>query len=623
MSEEATIEKKPVDIKHKQQLAIKTMNDFTYSLLYGGSRSGKSFIIMFMMLITANKYKCRQLIVRFHFTDVKKSIIHETLPEVAAMLGITYHLNQQDWFITLPNGAEIWFGGIDEGRGLDRVLGKQYLNIWFNEASDIAYDAYTTVLTRLAERVLRIDRNAKPVYKKKPDGTWLLTEKGGKIRDEVRNHAFIDENPPKKSHWTYKLFFDNIEPESRTLLDNADEYGVMQLNPGDNAENISEGYLKRLEAMPPKQRKRFLLGEFSDDISGALFTEACINRNRRIQHPYLKQVVISIDPATTSKSTSDETGITVEGKDENDRGYLLEDRSGIYKPNEWAEIAVKLFFKWDADFIVAEINQGGEMVKATINNHNRNVPVKTVHATKGKMLRAEPISFLYEEDLISHVGAFPDAEDEMVSFTGAEGEKSPNRLDSIVHGFTFLFPVGKSAEAEYFNRDKVRYFEKINLADGENIGYINISDSDNYSFTMLCLKIKDKKVFQTEVLFNDYMPSGNIKAITDMISRNSLETVFVECSMAYSPFVRELNSLDLTTIRGVKAMPEEENRILIESNFIVEKFLFLKEPESIQYKDFMRQLHSYTSVSEKDERFAPAALAGISKILKKLYQDNL
>jgi len=602
--------------------------------------SGKSFIILLRMLSIASKHPCRQLVVRFHFTDVKKSVVLETLPKIAGMMGISYHLNQQDWFITIQNGtkepSEIWFGGIDEGRGLDRILGKEYLNIWFNEASEITYNAYQTVITRLAQKVLLKDRKTgKQLYKQRQIGTeikdgvevpimqFVYDDNKKKIPRQVTNRVFLDENPPKKSHWTYKLFFDHIEPESRTLLENPEEYGAVQVNPLDNSENIDESYVKRLNAMPPKLRTRFLLGNFADDISGALFTESSINRNRLLQYPTLKQVVISVDPATTSKSTSDETGIAVVGKCERDRGYLINDSSGILKPNEWADIAVKLFYKYDADCIVAEINQGGEMVKAVINNIDPNVPVKTVHATKGKMLRAEPISYLYEEDRISHVGGFTDAENEMTSFTGAEGEKSPNRLDAIVHGFTYLFPIGKSSDTEYFNREKVRFFDKYNMEDSESFGYVRITDADNYSFTMLCLKIKDKNIFVTDVLFNDFLPFDNLESVRNITMKNQLGTIYVECPKTHALFTRSVKNLDICNVRGINLESSEDNKILIESQFIREKFSFMSEPEDAQYKDFMRQLHGYTSVATKDEVFAPSSLAGISGIIKKMYRESL
>lgn len=601
--------------------------------------SGKSFIIMVRMLSIAIKHPCRQLVVRSTLADVKKSIVLETLVEVSGMMGITYNLNSQDWYIKINNGtkepSEIWFAGIDEGRGLDRILGKEYLNIWFNEASQITYKAYLTVLTRLAQKVLLKDRKTgKQLYQQEKIGTEIkdgkevpimrfITKDGKKIPRQVTNRVFIDENPPKKSHWTYKLFFEHIEPESRNLLDNPEEYGAIQVNITDNIDNVNKGIIKMLNAMPPKEKLRFLLGEFADDISGALFTESAINKHRVLQYPTLKQIVVSVDPATTSKSTSDETGITVEGKDELDRGYLLNDSSGIYKPNEWAEIAVKLFYRYDCDCIVAEINQGGEMVKAVIHNIDPNVPVKTVHATKGKMLRAEPISYLYEEGRISHVGGFPDAELEMTSFTGAEGEKSPNRLDSIVHGFTYLFPIGKSSDTEYFNREKVKFFGEYDLSGSENFGYIRITDADNYCFTMLCIKIKDKKLFLTDVIFNDFMPFDNIDQVTKFITTNGLKEVYIECPINYSTFTNQIYELGITDVTGINLDKSEENKILIESSFIKDKFLFSSEPEQAQYKDFIRQVHGYTSIAEKNEIYAPSALAGVSSIVKKVYEEKI
>lgn len=585
------------DRNPKQEPALKLMLNHKFSLLFGGSRSGKSFIIMFLLLFRALKKKSRHAVLRFHFSDVKKSVIKETLPDVADLMGITYKLNQQDWYIILPNGSEIWFGGIDEGRGLDRILGKEYSTIWFNEASEISYDAYTTALTRLAQK------------------------------SGLKNRVFIDENPPKKTHWTYKLFFQKLDPSDKsTLIKNPDDYGYIQMNPGDNLQNISEDYVEMLESLPKDKRKRFLEGEFSDEEKGALFSEANFNKNRLTRHPELKEVVVSIDPATTVSDNSDETGITVEGKGFDNRGYLLEDRSGKYTPREWAEIGVKLFNKYEANMIVAEKNQGGDMVKHTLQTVSPNIPVKLVHASKGKILRAEPISALYDDDKISHVGGFPDAEDEMANYTGKPGEKSPNRLDSIVHGFTYLFPIDVTPESEIFHRDNLHYFKEYDFDKSSDFVYIKISSISNrngfwYNFTALFVSVKDKKAFVRDVIFNEIMPFENIDAVFKKIGLYNVGTIFVECDKSFISFGAELRTKTQKRIWQIKEFSKEDNRVLSEAGFIRDNIIFQKDVESISYKNFMQQLNAYTNLAEENDSYAPSVLASLSYTLKKAYKN--
>lgn len=185
-----------------------------------------------------------------------------------------------------------------------------------------------------------------------------------------------------------------------------------------------------------------LEGEILFDTPGALFSYSNLDQYRVSKAPELKQVVVAIDPAVTANEESNETGIVIAGINEDDHGYLLEDKSGLYSPQEWGEIAVKAYEKYKADYIVAEVNNGGDLVANNIKQVGKalgykHIPVKSVHATKGKWLRAEPVSTLYEQGKISHVGNFPTLEDQITSWM--PGDKlSPDRLDALVWGFYFL-----------------------------------------------------------------------------------------------------------------------------------------------------------------------------------------
>jgi phage terminase large subunit-like protein len=206
------------------------------------------------------------------------------------------------------------------------------------------------------------------------------------------------------------------------------------MNPDDNIENISEEYIKELSNLPRRKKKRFLDGEFADDSEGALWDDDMINRNRVKEPPPMKRIVIAVDPAVTSRDDSDETGIIVCGASFNNHFYILEDQTGTYTPTEWAEKVVFLFKKWQADRVVAEVNNGGDLVETVLRTIDKTIPYHGVHATRDKLTRAEPVSALWEQNLAHHVGEFTELELEMTSWEAKKGEKSPNRIDATVWG---------------------------------------------------------------------------------------------------------------------------------------------------------------------------------------------
>jgi phage terminase large subunit-like protein len=158
--------------------------------------------------------------------------------------------------------------------------------------------------------------------------------------------------------------------------------------------------------------------------------------------PAMGRTVVGIDPAVSNEIDSDEHGIVVAGMGEDRRGYILEDASLKGAPRQWAERAVSMFDKWEADAIVIERNQGGDMCREVLRTVRPQVPVIEVTSTKGKHLRAEPIASLYALGKVSHVGTFPKLEDQMCLFTAAgyDGNGSPDHVDAAVHALTELFP---------------------------------------------------------------------------------------------------------------------------------------------------------------------------------------
>lgn len=183
-------------------------------------------------------------------------------------------------------------------------------------------------------------------------------------------------------------------------------------------------------------------GEYEPMAIGAIWDRLTIHQNRRDAAPKLTRVLIAIDPPISNEPGSDEAGILVVALGEDGRGYVLDDLSAQGAPREWAERAITGYDVYEADAIVAEVNQGGDMVAHTIRSVRPEVRVIEVRATRGKHVRAEPISALYSLGKVSHVGAFPKLEAQMCLMTAAgyEGEGSPDRVDALVWGLSELFP---------------------------------------------------------------------------------------------------------------------------------------------------------------------------------------
>jgi phage terminase large subunit-like protein len=197
--------------------------------------------------------------------------------------------------------------------------------------------------------------------------------------------------------------------------------------------------------------------ELLEDVPGALWNRAIIEGARARIDPTLVRVVVAIDPAASAKEGADETGIIVAGKDEDGRGWVLADASGRYQPTEWAKTAISAYRTHGADRIVAEVNNGGDMVEATLRMIEPNAPFAAVRATRGKVTRAEPVAALYEQGRVRHLGAFPHLEDQMCAFT-AEAHANPNvrsagyspdRVDALVWALTDLLVAPTPGEGIY------------------------------------------------------------------------------------------------------------------------------------------------------------------------------
>ena len=201
----------------------------------------------------------------------------------------------------------------------------------------------------------------------------------------------------------------------------------------------------------PDRYSHIWLGDYEPQAVGAIWNMRDINEGREAELPNdLSRILIAVDPAVSSEAHSDEHGIVAVASSQSGHGYMLEDGTTKGAPERWARRAIAMYDRYDADGIVIEKNQGGDMCRHVLNSVRPGINIIEVHATRGKHVRAEPISALYALGRIHHVGTFPQLESQMCQITasGYEGDGSPDRVDAMVWGFTELFPklVNKSNE---------------------------------------------------------------------------------------------------------------------------------------------------------------------------------
>lgn len=259
-------------------------------------------------------------------------------------------------------------------------------------------------------------------------------------------------NPPSKLHWSYQLFREKLKPGTKEKQPNPDDYVEMRVNPSDNADNLPAEYFDVLASMSAAKRLRFEAGEWASEVSGALWAledrkapdgkrMPGIDSLRVAEAPQMQRIVVAVDPSgTRGDGGGDDIGIVVAGLGMDGHAYVLEDASCQMSPEGWGRRAVERYGHWQADRIIGERNYGGDMVRFTVATADKKAAYKEVVASRGKAVRAEPISALYEQGKVHHVGDFPDLEDQLCNFTasGYVGDGSPDRADALVWALTEL-----------------------------------------------------------------------------------------------------------------------------------------------------------------------------------------
>lgn len=404
-------------------------------MLDGGSRSAKTFLHLRTIATRAIAApESRHAVLRFRFNHVKASVVHDTWPKMMKLCfpKVGYELDKTDWFAELPNRSQVWFGGLDEKDRTEKILGQEYATILLNEVSQIPYASRNLALTRLAQKCMH---------------------RVGGAEQALRLLALYDCNPPPKSHWSYQIFRKKVDPETKEPLKNPELYAALRMNPIDNRENLAPEYLEELDNLPARMRIRFRDGEYADASDGALWTIEGIEKWRDTEVPDLQRIVVGIDPSGSGdedNAANDEIGIIVAGLGTDGNAYVLEDLTLKAGPEKWGGVAVSAYDRHDADLVVGETNYGGEMVRFVIQaagskDSRKGKPkpqFKKVTASRGKVVRAEPISVLSEQGKVRFAGKFPDLEDELCGFTttGYTGSGSPNRADAMIWAISELFP---------------------------------------------------------------------------------------------------------------------------------------------------------------------------------------
>lgn len=392
--------------KQREALQLLTLPEVTNIAFAGGSRSGKTMLFCYAMVIRALKSPgSRHAAFRNICRDARAKLGLGTLPELHRLIGITPTYDKTGGRFIYPGEAELHLLGLDDaGDHHSRVLGSGYSTLLFDECTEIPYESTVFARTRLADRNLLVKR------------------------------AFYAFNPPTRNHWLYSLFVSGIDPVDRRPLHHPESYRLFKMNPSDNVQNLDPAYLESLDGLPARQRLRFRDGEWGNPVEGVLWKVEWIENNRASSiKEEVQETVIGVDPACGGAC---ETGVVALSRGSSGHIYIIGDRSSRSTPAEWALSVVTLAREVGTRRVIAESNMGGEMVRSVLQTADPSLQVELVHAGTSKRMRAEPIAALAERGMLHHIGHFEELEDQLCSYV--PGGDSPDRLDALVHGATAL-----------------------------------------------------------------------------------------------------------------------------------------------------------------------------------------
>jgi len=417
----------------------------------------------------------RELVQDYSDDTVIKAIESLSIEEIDALAYDWEGIWARDKQILPPGDWFVWL--ILAGRGWGKTkTGSETMRIWKNQVpiihlvGETAADARDVMIEGESGILATSPKNDRPLYE--PSKRRITWENGAIANvfsaedpDQLRGphcwKAWADE----LAKWRYPDAWDQLvlgaqlgdnpqivvttTPRPTNIIKELIEEKDTYLTTGttfENKANLSEKFIENIVKRYKGTRlgNQELLAHILSDIEGALWNMKLIEENRVKKAPIMKRVVVAIDPAVSSKKTSDETGIIVAGLGVDDKGYVLNDVSGIYTPNGWAKKAINAYYDIEGDKVIGEINNGGDLIENTLRTLDVSIPYKSVWASRGKLTRAEPIHALYEQGRIKHVGNFEGLETQMTTWDAAAGEKSPDRVDALVWAFTELMITNRS-----------------------------------------------------------------------------------------------------------------------------------------------------------------------------------
>jgi hypothetical protein len=399
--------------------------DYRYAILSGGRGSAKSFHGQVFARDLTYEAGHKIISTRYTMTSAKHSVIPEFAgklelsksPFTGGSMADDFQLLEST-YTNVRSKSELRFTGLKTSSGIQTANLK-------------SIEGLTTWLMEEAEELIDDGTETEACTFDKIDDS--IRAKGRKLR------TVLTWNPTNEESFVYKRFFRDAGVD---ITFNGVKNGVLYIYTTylDNLENLNESFIEkaqRVKEVNPHRYAHIYLGVPIKENELALWKRSTMIDPFRVDvAPDLKRIVIGVDPSVSSTGTQDECGIGAAGIGFDGQYYILKDSSGLFTPAEWGRVVVGEYKNFKADRVIAEVNQGGDLVEMNIHNVDKSVPVKKVRATRGKLLRAEPISALYEEGKVHHVGHFPELECEMTSYTGT-GD-SPNRLDWLVWALTEL-----------------------------------------------------------------------------------------------------------------------------------------------------------------------------------------
>lgn len=428
---------------HPKQQQAKDLAAQCFELLYGGAAGGgKSHFLRYYGVEYARDHPGAHIGMVRRALPMLKQTHGLHMAELTAGLA---RENRTDWTWTFNNGSVLRFISLYNEGDEQSFKSAEFDLLLFDEVTELTEKQYTFMLSRLrSHRGHRVHCIATA----NPEGRGFRWVKRRFVKPEAKDLAPGQEAPRPGKPWTPPLVEDGKVTEWQSVraflpATVEDNPTLMRTNPQ---------YVRQLRSLPDSRLRRALVdGDWDamDNVPGALWKQSTIDESRVSSTPTLVRIVIGVDPSGSSQDGSDECGIVVVGKGDDGHLYVLRDVSGVVAPEEWSGRVRKAFDDLAADKVVAEKNFGGEMVRLTLKQAGPDMPVKMVNASRGKAVRAEPVSWVYTDLRIHHVGHLPQLEDELTTWTPGSAW-SPGRLDALVWACTDLLGIGQgSVWAQY------------------------------------------------------------------------------------------------------------------------------------------------------------------------------